>query len=271
LSSRGAHETHRSATAERPAAADSDLTIIAQHRAAWHAKPELAPIYEAWFDRMLAAIPPNERVLEVGAGAGFLAAHAREMRPDLAWIASDYLLVHDNDLVADAMRLPFDDGTVGAVAGFDVLHHLAQPAAFLREAARVLRPAGTLILVEPWLSPLAYPLYALFHHEVCHPWVDPWRPFGTDASAAKAALEGNSAVPWKLLRVANGRAWSDLGLLPPEVERLNGFAYLLSLGFHARSLLPSALLWPLLWFDRWSGWAAAGLAIRARLRWQKLS
>ena len=69
-------------------------------------KPVLARVYEPWFDALLDAAPRGARVLEVGAGPGFLEA-ARRRRPDLRWIASDLLPAPWNDVAADAGRLPF--------------------------------------------------------------------------------------------------------------------------------------------------------------------
>ena len=45
-----------------------------------------------------------------------------------------------------AESLPFEDGTFHAVVSNSVLHHLSDPAAALREAARVLAPGGLLFV-----------------------------------------------------------------------------------------------------------------------------
>lgn len=44
--------------------------------------------------------------------------------------------------------LPIDDGGLDAAVICLVLHHVAEPAAVLREAARALRPAGRLLLID---------------------------------------------------------------------------------------------------------------------------
>lgn len=51
--------------------------------------------------------------------------------------------------VADAGALPFRDGAFASVLVRDVLHHLPDPRRAAAEAARVLRPGGTLVVVEP--------------------------------------------------------------------------------------------------------------------------
>ena len=48
----------------------------------------------------------------------------------------------------DAARLPFADGTFDAVTCLEALEFLANPAAALREMARVLRPGGVLLVTN---------------------------------------------------------------------------------------------------------------------------
>ena len=46
-----------------------------------------------------------------------------------------------------------------------VLHHLEFPVVFFREAARVLRPGGRVLMVEPAITWGSTLFYRLFHHE----------------------------------------------------------------------------------------------------------
>jgi len=50
---------------------------------------------------------------------------------------------------SDAARLPFGDAAFDAVLIRDLLHHVSDRAAVMGEAARVLRPGGTLCAIEP--------------------------------------------------------------------------------------------------------------------------
>ncbi len=55
---------------------------------------------------------------------------------------------------ADAASLPLADGVFDTVLLLDVLEHLAEPEAALREAGRVLRPGGSVLITVPFCYPL---------------------------------------------------------------------------------------------------------------------
>jgi len=63
-------------------------------------------------------------------------------------------------IATDGGALPFEDDSMQAVAMFDVIEHLPNPIALLREVARVLKPSGALILSTPawqlggWSDPI---------------------------------------------------------------------------------------------------------------------
>ena len=242
---------------------------LAEHRRIWEKKPVLSRVYGVWFDALLASLPPEPRVVEVGAGPGFLSGHARQRTPGLSWVATDLLETPWNDVVADGLRLPFRGGAFNAVVGLDLVHHLARPAAFFAEAARVLRPGGRIAVIEPWVSALSYPIYRWLHHEGCTSAIDPWNPFGHDGTAGKDPFQGDAAVLWRLVRVTAPERWRELGFEPPVVTRLNGFAYLLSLGFREVSLLPGTLATALIKADRGLAALSRYSGIRALAVWER--
>lgn len=86
--------------------------------------------------RLLAG--PTRRVVAVDRSRGML-EQARDAVP-----ADDVVLVR-----GDARVLPLRDGAVDAVVCSGVLHHLPHWRDAVREAARVLRPGGVLIVREP--------------------------------------------------------------------------------------------------------------------------
>jgi SAM-dependent methyltransferase len=241
------------------------LERLLEHRRLWDAKPVLASVYGPWFSALLDVAPPRARVLEVGAGPGFLGKAARERRPDLRWIASDLHPAPWNALAADAARLPFAAGSLDTLVGLDVLHHLAEPADFFREAARVLRVGGRIALFEPWITALSWPIYRFVHQEDCRLSVDPWKPF---PAGRKDSFDGDAAVPWRMARDTPSERWHGLGLRPPRIVRFNAFAYLLSLGFRPASLLPAGAAPALAAVDRGTRPLAPLTALRALLVWE---
>lgn len=69
-------------------------------------------------------------------------------------VALDYRARPDLDLIGDAHRLPFADGSVDAVVCTEVFEHLLDPPAAAGEIVRVLRPGGRLVLTTRFCFPL---------------------------------------------------------------------------------------------------------------------
>jgi len=244
------------------------LERLRDHRRIWTEKPVLSHVYRPWFDTLLSLVPKGGRALEVGAGPGFLGEHATLRRPDFRLTTTDILQAPWNDVVADALRLPLRSGSFDTVIGLDFLHHLARPAAFFAEAARVLAPGGRLGVVEPWVTPLSFPVYRWLHQEGCRPGLDPWHPFGVE-EGGKDAFDGDAAVVWSLVQRTRAARWAELGLSPPSIRVLNGFAYLLSLGFKRGSLLPVRLVPALQAADEGLEFAAPLVGMRALAVWTR--
>jgi ubiquinone/menaquinone biosynthesis C-methylase UbiE len=106
----------------------------------------------------------SDKILEIGAGAGissiFLAQYLVERTDYLSW---------DEDVYVrggiDAENLPYMDKQFDVVFGVDVLHHLNSPVLALKEISRVLKENGRAIFIEPYVSPMSYFVYKLFHDE----------------------------------------------------------------------------------------------------------
>jgi SAM-dependent methyltransferase len=131
---------------------------LADHRSIWERKAVLRLVYDDFYDRMAAACRPG-RTIEIGGGIGNLKRRLHDV------VATDIQCAPWLDCVADAQRLPFADACAANIVMVDVLHHLEFPVVFFREAARVLRPGGRVLMVEPAITWGSSLFYRLFHHE----------------------------------------------------------------------------------------------------------
>lgn len=113
----------------------------------------------------LAKLRPGEAMLDVACGTGTLAIAAKRLVGSDGSVtgvdASAEMIERARakakrsglDLTfvnGTAQKLPFKDARFDIVIGTLMLHHLSKPvrSAFVREAARVLKPAGRLLLID---------------------------------------------------------------------------------------------------------------------------
>jgi SAM-dependent methyltransferase len=106
-------------------------------------------------------LTPGTRVLDVGAGP----CRYRSWFSQCQYFAEDFAQYQENgygpmagkgkrksgqlDMVADAARLPVADGVFEAALCTEVLEHVPEPVAVLKEIGRVLKPRGKLLLTAP--------------------------------------------------------------------------------------------------------------------------
>ena len=102
-------------------------------------------VYDAvaqYLDRLGATL-----LLDIGCGDGVLRRSVAQSSRVVSMDRSLTLLRRVPALAVggDALALPFHDGVFDAAVSVNVLDHLAEPAAALREARRVLRPLGVFL------------------------------------------------------------------------------------------------------------------------------
>lgn len=116
----------------------------------------------ASFVERLLDLGAGGRILDIGTGPGHIPLLVCDRLPEAKVVAidlADHMLRHAERhragsphagrielLKADAKGLDFPDGSFDTVYSNTILHHIPDPEPFLREARRVLRPGGALLI-----------------------------------------------------------------------------------------------------------------------------
>ncbi|MER3410097.1 MAG: methyltransferase type 11 [Thermoleophilia bacterium] len=184
-----------------------------------------------WRRFLVSCVPagPGDCVLDVATGTGAVAAEllgkgcqvvGLDQSPDMLAVARQRLPREVELVCADADHLPFPDGSFDALTFTYLLRYVDDPAATLRELARVVRPGGTLASLE-----FALP-----------PW--PWRPlWETYVRLALPALGSLISPSWaEVGRFLGGSIrehwaryplprqlalWEEAGIRAPRFRRMS--------------------------------------------------
>ncbi len=162
---------------------------LKRHRQIWNQKKILRDIYHEWYKIIIEYIIEDGHTLEIGSGVGNL----KEYYPNI--IASDYTCCEWLDVVLDAQKLPYRDNSLENMIVIDVLHHLEYPSIFLKEAQRVLKNGGRLIMLEPYISPFSYLIYKYLHQEDVDFNINVFNQERNVSRCQKRPFDGNSAIP----------------------------------------------------------------------------
>ena len=204
-----------------------------RYREVWDHKPVLRLIYDDFYDRIVAQCVSG-LTIEIGGGIGNLKRRLPEV------IATDIQFAPWLDCVADAQHLPFCAGAAANIVMVDVLHHLEFPVRFFREAIRVLRPGGRIVMIEPAITPGSTLFYRFLHQEPVRMSADPLVDGTPDPRRDPYAA--NQAVP-TLIATRDRRRFESLfpQLKISRVEWFSFAAYPLSGGFKRWTLMPQVL------------------------------
>lgn len=194
----------------------------------------------ALLDGIAGAVGEGGTVVDVGCSSGYLLEDLRRAHPGALAVGVDLVAAglrraHEVVpeaplLLADCTRLPFGDDSVDAAVSANVLEHVPDDAAALRELRRVLKPGGRVALVVP-AGPALYDAYDTFlGHE---------RRYARRELAARGREAGLEVVkdaylgslvypPFWLVKKRNRRRHADLddegreALVKREIGRTQG-------------------------------------------------
>ena len=219
-----------------PAAAHLD-----SYRATWRNKAVLRAVYGDYYRRMVKQLNPGP-TLELGAGSGQLREHLQDV------VLTDIQTAPWLDAAADAQALPFRTACFENIVMLDVLHHVESAPKFFAEAARVLKPGGRIVMLEPAITPLSALFYRYLHPEPVDMEQDPFASPAADPE--RSPYDANQAIPTLLFRRRRARFehhFPSFRLL--LVRNLSLFVYPLSGGYRRWSLVPAFLVRPLLFAE----------------------
>lgn len=202
---------------------------LVNYRSVWERKPVLRMLYDDLFARLAAYCVPGH-TLEVGGGIGNLRDKVEGL------ISSDIQFAPWLDLVADAQKLPFRDEAISNIVMLDVLHHIEFPVLLFREASRVLRPGGRMVMIDPGITLGSTLFFRALHHEPVRMNADPLLEGSPDQN--RDPYDSNQAIPTLLAtryRDAFHAMFPDLTIR--ETKWFSFIAYPFSGGFKSWSLI----------------------------------
>jgi SAM-dependent methyltransferase len=110
---------------------------------------------DRWVAQQALALPAGSLILDVGAGScpyRRLFSHCEYRAQDFSELQPSQLR-HGGygsiDYVCDAAAIPVEDRTFDAILCTEMLEHVPDPLAVVRELSRILKPGGRLLLTAP--------------------------------------------------------------------------------------------------------------------------
>ena len=208
------------------------LMQLENYKEAWKSKKVLRLIYKDFYN-IISSHCIDGNILEIGGGIGNFEISGRKI------IKTDVQNSDSINFVADAHNLPISDSSFENIVLIDVLHHLDCPVNFLKEASRVLKKNGRIIMIEPGISPVSWFLYKIGHDEE----VDMSWQASMDCvpDSGKKPYDSNQAIPTLLFNRSNA-ILDNLNLSVMNKKWLSLFVYPLSGGFQKWSLIPSSFV-----------------------------
>jgi SAM-dependent methyltransferase len=136
-------------------------------------------VRDAWVKARAATLPKGSWVLDVGAGASKYRpyfAHCRYETQDFCQYQGNLVKYAEPiKYICDITAIPLPDQSLDVILCTEVIEHVPDPMAVLKEFARLLKPGGRLFLTAPLLSALHMEPYH-FYGGFTHYWYRHWLP-----------------------------------------------------------------------------------------------
>ncbi len=141
------------------AASPQMIEIIASALETRAEDADMLPVIDAYLDAL--NVPDGGQIIDIGSGTGgvtrriadrFLTASVKGLEPSAALTKKAKELAGDRAnltfLVGDGAAINLDDSSADIAILHTVLSHVLNPERLITEAARVLRPGGTLVICD---------------------------------------------------------------------------------------------------------------------------
>lgn len=195
---------------------------------------------DKWIEKQAKNIPPNSKVLDVGAGSSPYKnqfAHCEYKTQDFCQLLPNQLRFENGyaqiDYVSAAHEITVASGTFDVIICTEVLEHVHNPIEVVNEIGRILKPGGKLILTAPLGSGL---------HQQPYHFYGGYTPFWYDKFLTLAEFKDICVVP-------NGRFFKFYG---QESQHFIKHSAPWNIKAHVITKIIWSLLWvilfPILWF-----------------------
>ncbi len=242
---------------EKPTESDSlkVLTTDRELRDAWGNPEEMTQVQtkilsrktllNSWYKEIYSFMarncfskPPS---LELGSGSSGLYKYVDPL------IRSNILYVVENDVAFSAYDMPFKDASLGNIILINTFHHFGNPNKFFSEAERVLKPNGRILISDPYLSLLSFPVWKYLHPEMC----DETQLGFDDTDKDNPLMDANSAnATIMFCKEKNEFSERYNTLKVVEIKLHSKFGYWLAGGYNFPQLVPDFAI-PLVTFFEW--------------------
>ena len=209
----------------------NDVEMLILERETINSKPILQLLWRGWYKEIEPFISKDGLNIEVGAGGGYASTYFKNL------IQTDVVKTPHINMCCDASAFPFKDSVLDTIVMIAVLHHFKNIDEFFNEARRVLKKGGRILMVEPYVSYLSYPVWKLFHYEGCN-----LKSLSIDSNE-HARIDANIAIPtilFKKKRKQFEKNYADLKIIHENYHTV--FHFFVSGGYTYPSLIPKFLL-----------------------------